>query len=634
MTPALNARNMNAIVESINTLGYAVGGPNVANTVSEMTDTSKVYVYTGSETGYTSGNWYYYNGSAWVSGGVYQATAVETDTTLTVPGEPADAKATGDIIFALKNELETSSASLPHAWQQGVWGANAGGYNPDIDNAICTYDLLSTDIIRVYCSNTYRIRVHAWIETATASNYKGMWNGQTFIKSNEQSVYHVSVDLNGLYRDYPDYRFKLVLFKSDLTSSVQIEDAVNVSFVHYTTELIEKNISNLERSLTSNNLYWLDWDNVIYYINQGFFGPSSTRIGLQNMQTAKTDITVSVKDGYKVSCVVFSQPVAELQYEDHRSGWVKSYILKAGEHFLLNLAHSDDSAITPAESDNLQIMDSADLYQYRITGKKIDLSVQGFNVVKQPYDLPLPRAIHEGLTSRQDFDIYDGVLFQLYSDNYVALLNLDTGSVIASYPLNSGHSNSCQFSEEFYDSSDRFPLLYCFGYDDNYCYVNRVTDSGAELIQTYYLQTDGYRFSGGVDSKNNRLITIHFTKNSSTDISNNHNIVTVWDLNKVTDDGNGHLIPSIVKQTDIPFLPVVQGCTWFKDALYVTSGYYDPYRVTVKLTAFDTGGNVVTEITDFPSEIKQGEAEGITFYKSQNKFECYFATYYMYKLVF
>lgn len=110
--PALNARNMNAIVESINTLGYAVGGPNVASTVSAMTDTSKVYVYTGSETGYTAGNWYYYNGSAWVSGGVYQAAAVETDTTLTMPGEPADAKATGDAIADLKSALgEISSAT-------------------------------------------------------------------------------------------------------------------------------------------------------------------------------------------------------------------------------------------------------------------------------------------------------------------------------------------------------------------------------------------------------------------------------------------------------------------------------------------------------------------------------------------
>ena len=53
-----------------------IGSPLVANTVAEMTDTSKVYVYTGSETGYTSGNWYYYNGTSWVSGGVYNSQGI------------------------------------------------------------------------------------------------------------------------------------------------------------------------------------------------------------------------------------------------------------------------------------------------------------------------------------------------------------------------------------------------------------------------------------------------------------------------------------------------------------------------------------------------------------------------------
>ena len=274
------------------------------------------------------------------------------------------------------------------------------------------------------------------------------------------------------------------------------------------------------------------------------------------------------------------------------------------------------------------------MYAYHVSGKKIDLSVQGFNVVKQPYDLPLPAAIHSGLISRQDFDIYDGVLFQLYSDNYVALIDLDTGNVITSYPLNSGHSNSCQFGEEFYNTNDKYPLLYCFGYNDNYCYVNRVTENGADLVRTYYLQTNGYRFSGGLDAKNNRLITIHYAWDSSSDGTNNHNIITVWDLNKVSEDGNGNLIPSVVKQTNIPFFPVVQGCTWYKDALYVVSGYYDPYGYVVKLTAFDTDGNVVTEITDFPTEIMHGEGEGITFYKAQDKYECYFATYYLYRLEF
>lgn len=80
------------------TARMAMGAPSVAATASAMIDQGRVYVYTGSESGYTKGNWYYYNGSSWVSGGVYNSAAVETDTSLSVSGSPADAKVTGDYI--------------------------------------------------------------------------------------------------------------------------------------------------------------------------------------------------------------------------------------------------------------------------------------------------------------------------------------------------------------------------------------------------------------------------------------------------------------------------------------------------------------------------------------------------------
>ena len=57
-----------------------VSGTLVASTLAGMTDTTKVYVYVGSETGMVNGNWYYYNGSAWTSGGVYNAAVVDTAT--------------------------------------------------------------------------------------------------------------------------------------------------------------------------------------------------------------------------------------------------------------------------------------------------------------------------------------------------------------------------------------------------------------------------------------------------------------------------------------------------------------------------------------------------------------------------
>ena len=82
------------------------GSPLAAATVADMTETDRVYVYTGTEDEYTAGNWYFYDGSSWVSGGVYNAVVVTTDPTLTESGEPADAAATGDIFRDITDYIE------------------------------------------------------------------------------------------------------------------------------------------------------------------------------------------------------------------------------------------------------------------------------------------------------------------------------------------------------------------------------------------------------------------------------------------------------------------------------------------------------------------------------------------------
>lgn len=87
-----------SISADIAELQSMVGSPLVASTASAMTNHNKIYVYTGSESGYTNGNWYYWNGSAWTSGGVYNSVAFETDKTLAVANMAADAKVVGDEI--------------------------------------------------------------------------------------------------------------------------------------------------------------------------------------------------------------------------------------------------------------------------------------------------------------------------------------------------------------------------------------------------------------------------------------------------------------------------------------------------------------------------------------------------------
>lgn len=83
-----------------------VGTPSTASTIDAMIDHNKVYVYTGSETGHTYGDWYFYEDGAWHSGGQYHANVYETDKTLSVADKPADAKKTGDEIAGLKSAVD------------------------------------------------------------------------------------------------------------------------------------------------------------------------------------------------------------------------------------------------------------------------------------------------------------------------------------------------------------------------------------------------------------------------------------------------------------------------------------------------------------------------------------------------
>ena len=82
-----------AVLESV-VQNIAGGAPIVVSSTSAMIDTTQIYVLS------TDGNWYYHNGTTWVSGGTYGAVA--TDTTLTQSGIPADAKAAGSKILNLE----------------------------------------------------------------------------------------------------------------------------------------------------------------------------------------------------------------------------------------------------------------------------------------------------------------------------------------------------------------------------------------------------------------------------------------------------------------------------------------------------------------------------------------------------
>ena len=113
-----------------------LGTPVPKSLASEMVK-GGVYLYTGTEAGYTAGHVYYYVGGALTDGGVYGGTAV--DTTLTQSGQAADAAAVGAEVAAIKEDLSDltdvfdwehlATPTYPLGWRAGCYRASSGEYH-------------------------------------------------------------------------------------------------------------------------------------------------------------------------------------------------------------------------------------------------------------------------------------------------------------------------------------------------------------------------------------------------------------------------------------------------------------------------------------------------------------------------
>lgn len=94
------------IIEVQNKVTQLVGGatPEPKSLIADMTDTKKVYLYVGEETGESTNYWYYHNGSAWVAGGLY-ASGITIDA---VPTQGSSNAVSSGGVYAENSEIRNS----------------------------------------------------------------------------------------------------------------------------------------------------------------------------------------------------------------------------------------------------------------------------------------------------------------------------------------------------------------------------------------------------------------------------------------------------------------------------------------------------------------------------------------------
>lgn len=303
-----------------------IGSPLKATTVSQMTDGNKIYVYVGSENGYTNGNWYYHNGTAWVSGGVYNSTAFETDDTLAIQGMAADSKKVGDELDSLMEDLTQINDQIIRTYPSpsdiittgGYWAVVDGGFatsgswarsNQQIDDSILSITLNT---------NAYKMFLLAY-ENDT---YIGTWFGNGFEKTYDTTYVSRYIDLLEFRKKYPTYQFKLDITGVSGTLYNFNDIITNIVFTQSVVKSEENTIKKIFGNIAITDLWEYGTIN-----STGVKSMSSEilykRISTIDFVSIILPITIVPQSGYALSVTTYAK---DGTFEQQSSAWITTPI--------------------------------------------------------------------------------------------------------------------------------------------------------------------------------------------------------------------------------------------------------------------------------------------------------------------
>ena len=265
-------------------------------------------------------------------------------------------------------------------------------------------------------------------------------------------------------------------------------------------------------------------------------------------------------------------------------------------------------------------------------GEKIPSLVNSFDFVK------VLRMTYTS-DSAQDIDIFNGYLFVAFSgSNSIKVYSLEDKKLKATMPVDVQHGTGMQFSNDYYDAGDDFPLLYVGGWNTNIINVVRITKSNdtwsASIIKKLVIPTnEGYYFAPSIDVQNNIMYCYGYKNNDNHSYDNNKMRLIKCDLSNLTDNEDDTFTPEIIDRIETPYMGIMQGRKYYNGRLYVgfanTGSPFDSRLVSIDVETGQTKADIdMTAVTT-------SENEGVCYQIVGNNIYWHYSDYYdVFKILF
>ena len=600
VNPLINAQNVeitnfkNNVNSQLNEMNQEIqsvisGTPLVADTIEQMTDTSRIYVLT------SDGNWYYYNGTNWISGGAYQSTGIGEnsvglknlkndvinerytssntnyfnpfDITINKGIKTNTGAITDDDLYWLTNKISLSAgesirveqssdyyntiAKPKNAYKYGVYRNDDTMITVVSNNSLYTaeedcYIIFQFAKASIPLTERFKLIIRKQLNSFGVNDYKNFYP----YTLNDQNNIGLNIDEN----DFKNNAKNRLIGLKDLSNEFEIGTI-------YSGSNVEGNVPNRVRSKTIINMpigtKIVSDGNVSFKFM--FYDEND------NYLNTYTEFNISeylFTENKRVRIIGSMNPQADINDVNE---WLTHIQFIPNINLIIN-SLKENNIISSLKSINY-------------TGNKINLNnkfyyeEQNFTTLKQDsceYNDKVFIFNYQG-----QFKVYD-----LITETETQLFNLDQYNVIKP------HCNAVFFGNQKYSDGDLYPILYVNAYNTSglplgTLYAHRIIyDSENNVYSTQLLQTIKIGFTdneiwtipGDIRPYGNFILNTDTNELYAFTLRGENTRFFKFDMPSIFSGDTILTIDDIKNMFDTEYFPYIQGCCYSNNQIFCLNG--------------------------------------------------------------